>query len=143
VNLNRESLASKKGLQAVLEMPFDPLVNLELKIIMDQIRSLNKSVAGLEETMGKEGQQLEGHKDLTNIQGIGGLSGGILLSIIGGIGDFADEGKLAAYFGVVPCVSTAAAGTRHAKIRGSASRSRQNIIGGESNVSKDSENASS
>ena len=70
-------------------MPFDPLVNLELKIIMDQIRSLNKSVAGLEETMGKEGQQLEGHKDLTNIQGIGGLSGGILLSIIGEIGDFA------------------------------------------------------
>src|SRR5205085_11043114 len=32
VNLNKESLASEKGLRAVLEMPFDSLVNLELKI---------------------------------------------------------------------------------------------------------------
>ena len=105
VNLNKESLASEKGLRAVLEMRFDPLVNLELKIIIDQIRSLNQSIAELEETIGKEGQKLEGHKNLTSIKGIGGLSAGILLSIIGDIGDFADEGKLAAYFGIVPKIS--------------------------------------
>jgi transposase len=105
VNLNKESLASEKGLKAVLEMPFDPLVNLELRIIVDQIRSLNKSIAELEETIGKEGQKLEGHQNLTSIKGIGGLSGGILLSIIGNIDDFADEGKLAAYFGIVPRIS--------------------------------------
>ena len=93
VNLNKESLASEKGLRAVLEMQFDALVNLELKIIIDQIRSLNQSIAELEETIGKESQKLEGHKNLTSIKGIGGLSGGILLSIIGDIGDFADEGK--------------------------------------------------
>ena len=40
-----------------------------------------------------------------SIKGIGGLSGSILLSIIGDIDDFADEGKLAAYFGIVPRVS--------------------------------------
>jgi transposase len=105
VNLNKESLASEKGLRAVLETRFDPLVNLELKIIIDQIRSLNRSIAELEETIGKEGQKLEGHKNLTSIKGIGGLSAGILLSIIGDIGDFSDEGKLAAYFGIVPRIS--------------------------------------
>jgi transposase len=105
VNLNKESLGSEKGLKAVLEMHFDLLVNLELKIIVDQIRSLNKSIAELEEAIGKEGQKLEGHKNLTSIKGIGRLSGGILLSIIGDIDDFTDEGKLAAYFGIVPRVS--------------------------------------
>ena len=105
VNLSKESWASEKGLRAVLEMRFDPLVNLELKIIIDQIRSLNQSIAELEQTIGKEGQKLEGHKHLTSIKGIGGLSAGILLSIIGDIGDFSDEGKLAAYFGIVPRIS--------------------------------------
>jgi len=105
VNLNKESLASEKGLKAVLEIQFDLLVNLELRIIVDQIRSLNKSIAELEEAIGKEGQKLEGHKNLTSIKGIGGLSSSILLSIIGNIDDFADEGKLAAYFGIVPRIS--------------------------------------
>jgi transposase len=105
VNLNRESLASEKGLRAVGQMPFEPLVQLELKIIVDQIRSLNQSIAELEKIIGDEGQKLDGHKNLTSIKGIGKLSGGILLSIIGDIGDFADEGKLAAYFGIVPRVS--------------------------------------
>jgi transposase len=105
VNLTREALTSEKGLRSVLAMEFDVLVNLELKIIVDQIRSLNKSIAELEETIAKESQNLKGHSNLTSIKGIGGLSGGILLSIIGNINDFADEGKLAAYFGIVPRVS--------------------------------------
>ena len=105
VNLNKESLASEKGLKAVLDMHFDLLVNLELKIIIDQIRSLNKSIAELEETIGQEGQKLQGHKNLTSIKGIGPLTGSILLSVIGDINDFVDEGKLAAYFGIVPRVS--------------------------------------
>jgi transposase len=105
VNLNKESLGSEKGLRTVLEMRFEPLVNLELKIIIDQIRSLNQSIAELEQTVGKEGQKLEGHKNLTSIKGIAGLSAGILLSIIGDISDFSDEGKLAAYFGIVPRTS--------------------------------------
>ena len=104
VNLNRESLASEKGLRTVGQMPFEPLVLLELNIIVDQIRSLNKSIAELEEIIGREGEKLDGHKNLTSIKGIGKLSG-ILLSIIGDIGDFADEGKLASYFEIVPRVS--------------------------------------
>jgi transposase len=105
VNLNKEALSSEKGLRAVLEMRFDGLVNLELKIIVEQIRSLNKSIAELEETIAKEGQNLQGHANLTSIKGIGGLSGSILLSIIGDIHDFPEEGNLAAYFGIVPRIS--------------------------------------
>jgi len=72
VNLNKEALSSDKGLNDVLKMHFDVLINLELKIIVDQIRSLNKSIAELEETISKEGQKLEGHRNLTSIKGIGG-----------------------------------------------------------------------
>lgn len=105
INLSKESLASEKGLAAVLNFRFDPLVELELKIIVEQIRSLNRSIAELEETISREGQKLEGHSNLTSIKGIGKLSSSILLSIIGDVNDFAEEGKLAAYFGIVPRIS--------------------------------------
>lgn len=105
VNLTKESWASEKGLRGILEMRFDTLVDLELKIIIDQIRSLNKSIAELEETIAEQGRNLKGHTNLTSIKGIGPLGGSILLSIIGDINDFADEGKLAAYFGIVPRIS--------------------------------------
>jgi len=105
VNLGKESLSSEKGLRAVLAIDFDPLIQLEIKIIVEQIRSLNKSIAELEETIAKEGTKLKGHSNLTSIKGIGGLSGSILLSIIGDINDFPEEGNLAAYFGIVPRVS--------------------------------------
>src|SRR3990172_3217331 len=96
-NLSKESLGSEKGLAAVLQLRFDPLLELELKVIVQQIRSLNASIAELEEIIRREGEKLEGHSNLTSIKGIGGLSGSILLSIIGDVNDFAEEGKLAAY----------------------------------------------
>lgn len=105
INLSKESLASEKGLEAVVGMRFDLLVEFELKILVEQIRSLNKSIVSVEETIKRESQKLEGHKNLTSIKGIGGLSAGILLSIIGDIRDFADEGKLASYFGIVPRIN--------------------------------------
>ena len=104
-NLSKESLGSEKGLAAVLQFRFDPLLELELKVIVQQIRSLNASIAELEETIRREGEKLEGHSNLTSIKGIGGLSGSILLSIVGDVNDFAEEGKLAAYFGIVPRIS--------------------------------------
>ena len=86
-------------------MKFDPMVKIELEVIVEEIRSLNQKVAKLEKTIAEEGSKLEGHKNLTSIKGIGPLTGSILLSVIGDIHDFADEGKLAAYFGIVPRVS--------------------------------------
>lgn len=105
INLPKEALSSEKKLNEVLAMKFDPMVKIELEVIVEEIRSLNQRVAKLEKTIAEEGSKLEGHKNLTSIKGIGPLTGSILLSVIGDIHDFADEGKLAAYFGIVPRVS--------------------------------------
>jgi transposase len=103
--LKREALSSEKGLKSVLAMRFEALVRIELKVIIDQIRSLNESIAELETTIREQGQKLEGHNNLTSIKGIGNLTASILLSVIGDVNDFANESKLAAYFGIVPCVA--------------------------------------
>lgn len=104
-NLDKEALSSEKRLHEVLAMPFDPMVKVELEVIVEEIQSLNQKVARLEKVIAEEGSKLAGHQNLTSIKGIGPLSGSILLSVIGDINDFADEGKLAAYFGIVPRVS--------------------------------------
>src|SRR5260370_28146008 len=105
INLQREALSSEKKLNEVLAMKFDPMVKIELEVLVEEIRSLNEKIARLEKAIAGEGSKLEGHKNLTSIKGIGPLSGSILLSVIGDINDFEDEGKLAAYFGIVPRVS--------------------------------------
>ena len=71
-------------------------------MLVEQIRSLNHSIAELEKVIEREGQKLKGHNNLTSIKGIGSLGASILLSVIGDVRDFPDEGKLAAYFGIVP-----------------------------------------
>ena len=76
-----------------------------MKILVEQIQALNKTITQLEQTIRRESQNLEGYRNLTSIKGISGLGAGILLSIIDDIGDFADEGKLAAYFGIMPRIS--------------------------------------
>jgi len=67
INLEKEALSSEKKLHEVLAMKFDPMVKIELEVIVEEIRSLNQKVAKLEKTI-------------------------------------AEEGKLAAYFGIVPRV---------------------------------------
>ena len=105
VNLKKESMASGKGLRQVLGMKFAPLMEIELEVLVEQIRVINTSVAKLENTIKEEGAKLPGHKNLKSIKGIGDLGATILLSVIGDVNDFASEGKLAAYFGIVPRVS--------------------------------------
>ena len=102
INLEKEALSSQKQLQEILVLQFDPMVKLELEVIIEEMRSLNQRIAKLEKAIADEGSKLEGHKNLTSIKGIGPLSGSILLSVIGDIDDFEDEGKLAVYFGIVP-----------------------------------------
>ncbi len=41
INLPKEALSSEKKLAEVLSLPFDEIVLFELRVIMDQIRSLN------------------------------------------------------------------------------------------------------
>jgi transposase len=105
LNLPKEALSSEKRLAEVLELPFDEIVQIELRVIVGQIRSLNQSIAELEKTIGEEGSKLDGHRNLASIKGIGKITGAILLSVIGDVKDFADEGHLASYFGIVPRVS--------------------------------------
>src|SRR3982750_4677703 len=64
LNLAKEALSSEKKLREVLELPFDEVVRIELRVIVEQIRSLNKSITELEKTIGEEGSKLEGHKGL-------------------------------------------------------------------------------
>lgn len=104
IYLKREALSSAKGLEGVLTSQVSALVKAELRVLVDQIHSLSSSLAELEELLEEEGQQLPGHGNLTSIKGIGSLSATILLTAIGKVGDFADEGKLAAYLGLVPRV---------------------------------------
>ena len=65
INLEKEALSSEKKLIEVLAMKFDPMIRIELKVIVEQIRSLNQSIAELEKTITEEGQKLQGHKNLT------------------------------------------------------------------------------
>ena len=116
INLKKEELSSEKGLQKVLGMMFDPLVILEVEILVNQIRSLNKSISDLEKAIDDEGSKLKGHKNLKSIKGIGNLGAGILLSVIGDIEDFPNEGKLASYFGIVPRVSNSNESIRTGRI---------------------------
>jgi transposase len=104
LNLAKEALSSEKKLTEVLELPFDEIVRFELQIIVEQIRTLNKSIAELDQKIGEEGSKLEGYQNLSSIKGIGKITGAILLSVIGDVNDFADEGRLASYFGIVPRV---------------------------------------
>ena len=105
VNLKKESLASEKGLREVLGMYFGGTVDVELRVLVGQIRSLNQSIAELEKAISEQGPKLPGYANLKSIKGIGDVGASVLLSVIGDVNDFADEGKLAAYFGIVPRIS--------------------------------------
>lgn len=105
INLPKEALSSEKKLEEVLSLPFDEVLRIELRVIVEQIRSLNKSIAELEKTIAEEGAKLEGHKSLSSIKGIGKITSAILLSVIGEVNDFPDESRLASYFGIVPRVA--------------------------------------
>ncbi len=116
INLKKEYLSSGKGLDNILEIPFDPMVKIEVRVLADQIRSLNRSVKELEAAIKDAGSKLPGSKNIKSIKGIGDLGSAILLSVIVDVNDFADEGKLAAYFGIVPRVSNSNETNRSGRI---------------------------
>jgi transposase len=103
--LGKEKLSSEKGLEGVLSAPVSELEKMELEILVDEIRHLNTSIKKVEGILREQGPKLPGWKNINSIKGIGGTGASILLSTIGNIHDFADEGKLSSYFGIVPRVS--------------------------------------
>jgi transposase len=112
----RETLTTDKGLQSIMAFPWEPIVRVELEVLAEQIRSLTRSIKKLDDQISQEGKKLDGHKNLTSIKGIGERSATVLLSVIGDVNDFADEKKLAAYFGIVPRVSDSNEVVRHGRI---------------------------
>lgn len=98
----REAFSSNKSLDRITEYKVNTLAQLELEVIIGQIRSLNEGIKKLDKQIEDGGKNLDGFENITSIKGIGKKSGTILLSIIGDINDFPSSGKLASFFGIVP-----------------------------------------
>lgn len=103
--LPKESLSTEKGLEQARQADVGELAQVEVLVLVEQIRHLNQGIAKLEAAIKKQGPKLPGYENLKSIKGIGDIGGSTLLSTIGDIHDFANAGKLAAYFGIVPRVS--------------------------------------
>lgn len=54
MNLPKEALSSEKKLNEILALPVEALLHVELRVIVEQIRSLNKSIAELENPLPKK-----------------------------------------------------------------------------------------
>jgi len=114
--LKKASLSSEKGLETVLCQEWSAIERIELEIIIEQIRSLKVSIKKLDKAIEAESEKLKGYQSLVSMSGIGSLSAGILLSVIGNIKDFATADKLASYFGIVPRVSNSNETVSHGRI---------------------------
>jgi transposase len=118
----KETLTSEKSLGRIMALDWDAIVRIELEVLTDQIRSLSKSIKRLDTDISKHGKGLKGHANLHSMKGIGARSATVLLSVIGDVEDFADEDKLAAYFGIVPRVKDSNETVRHGRITKHGSR---------------------
>ena len=114
--LPKGSLSSKRGLEEVTSWTFDVTAELEVRVLADQVRSLTESIQRLETTIKEAGAKQPGHANLKSITGIGDVSASIFVSVIGDVNDFADAGKLASYFGIVPRVQNSNETTHHGRI---------------------------
>jgi transposase len=114
--LNRESLSSEKGLKSVLNYELSEVSRIELEILVEEIRNLNKSISKIDKELSDKGKHLSGFENITSIKGIGDKGGTILLSVIGNIDDFESEKKLASYFGIVPKVKDSNETEHHGRI---------------------------
>lgn len=114
--LRRASLASERGLAKVWQAEWSEIERMELEIIIEQIRSLKISIKKLEKVIGEQSAKMKGFENLQTIAGIGDLSAGILLAVIGEVRDFASADKLASYFGIVPRVSNSNETVNHGRI---------------------------
>lgn len=112
----KEAYDHPGNLREVLRGEWPASVRLELEVIAAQIQSLTDGIKKLEREICELGKRLEGRDCLTSIKGIGDYSAAVLLSIIGDVEDFSDEGKLASYFGIVPRVADSNETRRHGRI---------------------------
>jgi transposase len=100
----REDFSSEKGLQKAQSYALGEVAEVELDVIVAQIRHLNEGIKKLGREIESKGKDLKGYRNITSIKGIGPKSGTILLSVIGDIDRFPSQKRLDAYFGIVPRV---------------------------------------
>jgi transposase len=100
-----KEFSGKKALRQVLKHDLDPILKLELEVIVEQIEKLTEGIKKLDTELEERGKGMDGFENITSIKGVGNRSGTILLSIIGDINNFSSRKKLSAYFGIVPRVS--------------------------------------
>lgn len=118
----KESLASAVGRKRLLAIEWSASERVELEVICEQIESLTGSVKRLESEIEARGKELTGFENLISIKGIGSRSAALLLAVIGAVEDFADEHRLASYFGIVPRVSNSGDAVNHGRITKRGSR---------------------
>jgi transposase len=93
----RKALFSKKGLKDVENFTVDPITQIEVNIMVNEILNLNKNIAEPDKATNDYSSKLDVHKN----KGIGSKCAVILLSIIDNVNDFSSKDKLAMYFGIV------------------------------------------
>jgi transposase len=116
ISSRKSQFLSEKGLKAVAELEWEPTTQVEVEVIIAQIRSINEGIARLDTQLVASGKQLKGHGNLVSIKGIGPRAAAILLSVIGEASDFESEDKLFSYFGIVPRVSNSNESVQHGRI---------------------------
>lgn len=112
----KSQFLTKKGLRAVLEQQWSATARVEVEVIISQIGSLNEGIHRLDQQLAESGGQVEGHKNLVSIKGIGPRAAAILLAVIGDVTDFESEEKLGSYFGIVPRVANSNETVQHGRI---------------------------
>ncbi len=116
VALEKKRLASRKQRKALEHRPLPPLADVQRRVLLGQIEALEASITELERALTQAAQALPGYRNLISVKGIGSLGATILLSAIGPVEDFAEPGKLAAYFGMVPRVEQSNQSEHHGRI---------------------------
>jgi len=114
--LQKKQLASRRQRAALRQIPLPPLADVQRKVLLDQIDSLDASIAVLEPAVIQEGRNLPGFKNIVSVKGIGELSSSILAATIGPVKDFAEPGNLGSYFGMVPRVAQSNQSEHHGRI---------------------------
>lgn len=112
----KEAYDHPANLKKVLGLDWSVAMQIELEVIVNEILNLTAGITKLEKEISERGAEINGYENLKSIKGIGNYSAAVLLSVIGDVNDFADEDKLASYFGIVPRVSNSNQTEHHGSI---------------------------
>lgn len=116
VLLQKKQLASRRQRAALGAIPLPSLADLQRRVLLGQIEALEAGITEIEHAITAAAEHLPGHANLVSVKGVGSLSAAILVSAIGEVRDFADPGRLAAYFGMVPRVENSNETQHHGRI---------------------------